>query len=88
VFSSLNALFQATFDEERTQLKGQLLDLRSELDKARASKRELEKKWAGFDADAWQQQQQQQKEMEIMQREKEQEWQEERRHLKVGRIAP
>jgi hypothetical protein len=26
---------QATFDEERTQMKGQLLDLRSELDKAR-----------------------------------------------------
>ncbi len=74
---------QATFDDERAQLKGQLLDLRSELDKARSSKRELEKKWAGFDADAWQQQQQQQKEMEIMLREKEQEWQEERQHLKV-----
>ena len=49
----------------------------------RVSKRELEKKWAGFDADAWQQQQQLQQEMSIMHREKEQEWQEERRHLQV-----
>ena len=49
----------------------------------RVSKRELEKKWAGFDADTWQQQQQQQQEMVIIHREKEQEWQEERRHLQV-----
>ena len=28
-------VMQAAFDEERTQMKGQLLDLRSELDKAR-----------------------------------------------------
>ena len=28
-------ILQAAFDEERTQMKGQMLDLRSELDKAR-----------------------------------------------------
>jgi hypothetical protein len=49
----------------------------------RAAKREVEKKWSGFDAEAWQQQQQQHKETAMMQQEKEQEWQEERRHLQV-----
>jgi hypothetical protein len=55
----------------------------------RAAKRELEKKWSGFDAEAWQQQQQQYKETSMMQQEKEQEWQEERRHLQVAQdVSP
>jgi hypothetical protein len=34
-FCGVIVMMQATFDEERIQMKGQLLDLRSELDKAR-----------------------------------------------------